>query len=111
MAPVVEATTTTTTNAFNGVISIISVYYTAVAGRQVAGEKMGLGWGCTVWNGLGAPVAVRRRWRAAAAGSEPGDHNLIPGSARVFGCTRYVCMCTENPENSGLTLRITKFLQ
>eukprot|EP01049_Picozoa_sp_SAG25_P007722 SAG25_NODE_648_length_6205_cov_2.314609_1_plen_168_part_00 len=30
-----------------------------------------------------------------------GGTNLIPGSARVFGCTRYVCMCTKNPENSG----------
>ena len=41
----------------------------------------------------------------------PGHHNLILRSARVFGCTGYVCMCTKNPENSGLTLRITKFLQ
>eukprot|EP01049_Picozoa_sp_SAG25_P024198 SAG25_NODE_10774_length_323_cov_0.687500_1_plen_52_part_10 len=36
-----------------------------------------------------------------------GRTNLILRSARVFGCTRYVCVCTENPENSGLTLRIT----
>ena len=37
--------------------------------------------------------------------------NSFSESARAAGCTRYVCMCTENPENSGLTLRITKFLQ
>eukprot|EP01047_Picozoa_sp_COSAG01_P033236 COSAG01_NODE_2437_length_7694_cov_47.587887_2_plen_92_part_00 len=45
-------------------------------------------------------------WRSSrqARPARPlGGHNLIPGSARVFGCTRYmyVCMCTKNPENSG----------
>jgi hypothetical protein len=49
---------------------------------------------------------VRGRAAARAAG-RLGRTNLILRSAPVFGCTRYVCMCTENPENSGLTLRIT----
>ena len=60
-------------------------------------------------------ISERSAAREQAGGGAPsrpprqGRNNLIPGSARVFGCTGYVqdfsvCMCTKNPENSGLRI-------